>query len=70
MPSRSGSIQAAINLEMPSASLGRVNVKFEGLNGKLPNLDLINTVERLFIREGLKITIQEKVCDVVAIVTT
>ncbi|ESO06706.1 hypothetical protein HELRODRAFT_64118 [Helobdella robusta] len=63
LPGRSGSIQAALNLELTSKYVGRVNVKFEGVNGRLPNLDLFNTVERLFHKEGLRIIIQKKVLE-------
>ena len=44
---RSGSIQAAINLEIPQNRLTRFNLKINGLNGQLPNLDLVNTVVKL-----------------------
>ncbi|KAL4235222.1 Glycosylphosphatidylinositol anchor attachment 1 protein [Mactra antiquata] len=47
MPGKSGPIQAAINLEIPSGNIKYFNVKIEGLNGQLPNLDLVNLVVRL-----------------------
>ncbi|XP_060564465.1 glycosylphosphatidylinositol anchor attachment 1 protein-like [Ruditapes philippinarum] len=47
LPGRSGQIQAAINLEVPDANIKYFNVKIEGLNGQLPNLDLVNLVVRL-----------------------
>jgi len=50
---RAGSIQAAINLEIESPDITHLNVKVEGLNGQLPNLDLVNLVNRLILREGL-----------------
>lgn len=51
---RAGSIQAAINLEIDSPDITHINVKVEGLNGQLPNLDLVNLVNRLTLREGLQ----------------
>lgn len=50
---RAGSIQAAINLEFPSFDLDHINVKIEGLNGQLPNLDLVNLIQRLAMKEGI-----------------
>ncbi|CAG8647362.1 24236_t:CDS:10 [Cetraspora pellucida] len=45
---RSGAIQAAINLDFPGTSNYKaLGLFFEGLNGQLPNLDLINTVVRV-----------------------
>ncbi|CAG8511788.1 20515_t:CDS:10 [Gigaspora margarita] len=45
---RSGAIQAAINLDFPgTSSYKALGIFFEGLNGQLPNLDLINTVIRV-----------------------
>uniref|UniRef100_A0A0L8HK50 Glycosylphosphatidylinositol anchor attachment 1 protein n=1 Tax=Octopus bimaculoides TaxID=37653 RepID=A0A0L8HK50_OCTBM len=49
---RSGSIQAALNLEIPLEKVAYYNIKMEGLNGQLPNLDLVNLVVRLCRREG------------------
>ncbi|CAH1778784.1 unnamed protein product [Owenia fusiformis] len=57
---RSGSIQAAINLEIPGADVSYVDVKVQGLNGQLPNLDLINTVVRLCRRENVPVTIERQ----------
>ena len=61
LESRSGSIQAAINLELPGDSVHRFNIKLEGLNGQLPNLDLVNTVSRLCRREGIPPTLHKRV---------
>ncbi|CAG2066530.1 unnamed protein product, partial [Timema podura] len=44
MTGRGGAIQAAINLELHAEKIGHVDVKVEGLNGQLPNLDLVNLV--------------------------
>ena len=47
MKRRAGSIQAALNLEMKDLNMDKLEVKLEGPNGKLPNLDLFNTVIRI-----------------------
>lgn len=52
LEARAGSIQAAINLELQSFDLNHIDVKIEGLNGQLPNLDLVNLVQRLSTKEG------------------
>nr|KAG5696592.1 hypothetical protein BaRGS_034053 [Batillaria attramentaria] len=51
LPGRSGPIQAAINLEIPQDKVRYLNLKVEGLNGQLPNLDLFNLAVRLGRRE-------------------
>ena len=45
--SRGGAIQAALNLEIPDGQIENIYVKLEGANGKLPNLDLFNTVHHV-----------------------
>lgn len=52
LEARAGSIQAAINLELQSFDLKYIDVKIEGLNGQLPNLDLVNLVQRIGVKEG------------------
>lgn len=52
LKARAGSIQAAINLELQSLDLKYIDVKIEGLNGQLPNLDLVNLVQRIGVKEG------------------
>lgn len=52
LDARAGSIQAAINLELQSFDLNYIDVKIEGLNGQLPNLDLVNLVQRISVKEG------------------
>ncbi|KAJ2940927.1 hypothetical protein O0L34_g10188 [Tuta absoluta] len=47
---RAGSIQAAINLEIHDPKIKYIEVKVEGLNGQLPNLDLVNLVHKLCIK--------------------
>ena len=58
---RSGSIQAALNLEIPPEKVAYYNIKIEGLNGQLPNLDLVNLVVRLCGREGAAIRLHNQV---------
>jgi glycosylphosphatidylinositol transamidase len=53
LEARSGPIQAAINLEITTEKISHINVKIDGLNGQLPNLDLVNLVYRLCMREGV-----------------
>ncbi|XP_077283815.1 glycosylphosphatidylinositol anchor attachment 1 [Arctopsyche grandis] len=47
---RAGAIQAAINLELPALSIKYIDVKVEGLNGQLPNLDLVNLVHKMCMK--------------------
>ena len=56
LPSRSGPIQAAVNLEIHSDKTSRVDIKIEGLNGQLPNLDLFNVAVELCTRESITAT--------------
>ena len=49
----SGPIQAAVNLEINSPQLSRIDIKIEGLNGQLPNLDLFNVAVELCTRESV-----------------
>ncbi len=44
---RGGSIQAALNLELADLVSDRIELKIEGSNGKLPNLDLFNAIIRI-----------------------
>lgn len=57
---RGGAIQAAINLEIHSAKIGHIDVKLLGLNGQLPNLDLVNLVHRMCSKEGVRHTFSNK----------
>lgn len=56
LESRSGPIQAAINLEIHSEISSRIDIKIEGLNGQLPNLDLFNVAVELCTRESITAT--------------
>lgn len=53
LDARAGSIQAAISLEFSAFDLDHIDVKIEGLNGQLPNLDLVNLIQRLAMKEGI-----------------
>ncbi|CAH0551800.1 unnamed protein product [Brassicogethes aeneus] len=53
---RAGAIQAAINLEFHEARIGQMDIKIEGLNGQLPNLDLFNLAVKMCTKEGLSST--------------
>jgi glycosylphosphatidylinositol transamidase len=44
---RAGSIQAALNLEIKDENVDQIELKLEGANGKLPNLDLFNSIIRI-----------------------
>ena len=57
---KSGSIQAALNLEVGTDKISHVDLNIEGLNGQLPNLDLVNTVIRLCRREAVTPTLHKR----------
>ncbi|XP_011310365.1 glycosylphosphatidylinositol anchor attachment 1 protein [Fopius arisanus] len=57
---RAGSIQAAINLELHAMKIASVDVKIEGLNGQLPNLDLVNLAQNAIKREMVRGTFQKR----------
>jgi len=57
---RGGAIQAGVNLELHAARVGHVDVKLSGLNGQLPNLDLVNLVHRMCAKEGVRHTFYNK----------
>ncbi|XP_026678671.1 glycosylphosphatidylinositol anchor attachment 1 protein-like [Diaphorina citri] len=56
LEARGGAIQAAITLEIQSHRIDHIDVKVSGLNGQLPNLDLVNLIHRLCGKEGIKHT--------------
>ncbi|ANB11351.1 Gaa1p [Sugiyamaella lignohabitans] len=60
LPNTAGSIEGAVVLDYPDKSdyLDSVEIFYEGLNGQLPNLDLINTAVIISNHEGLKVFIQ------------
>ncbi|XP_010001454.1 PREDICTED: glycosylphosphatidylinositol anchor attachment 1 protein [Chaetura pelagica] len=57
---RAGAIQAAISLELSSDVVTSIDVAVEGLNGQLPNLDLLNLFHAFCQKNGLLCTIQGK----------
>lgn len=56
-----GSIEAAIVLEYPkdSDNFDHMQLFYEGLNGQLPNLDLINTITTIARNENMHVGIQD-----------
>ncbi|XP_017881920.2 glycosylphosphatidylinositol anchor attachment 1 protein [Ceratina calcarata] len=60
LPGRAGSIQAAINLEIHSTRVSYIDVKIEGLNGRLPNLDLFNLAQNMIAKEGIRQSFQRR----------
>lgn len=58
---RAGAIQAAVALELSSDVVTSFDVALEGLNGQLPNLDLLNLFHAFCQKNGLLCTIQGKV---------
>ncbi|KAA0191011.1 hypothetical protein HAZT_HAZT011698 [Hyalella azteca] len=57
---RAGPIQAAVNLEIPESFVSHVDIRYEGLNGQLPNLDLVNLLHRLCHRESVEHTVRNR----------
>ncbi|KAF5274120.1 hypothetical protein FQR65_LT04518 [Abscondita terminalis] len=57
---RGGAIQAAINLEFHDVLIDRMDIKVEGLNGQLPNLDLFNLATRMCSKEGVSHTFKNR----------
>ncbi|XP_071948996.1 glycosylphosphatidylinositol anchor attachment 1 protein-like [Antedon mediterranea] len=55
---RSGPVMGAINLEHGSEFIDSLDIRIEGMNGQLPNLDLFNLVVNLCGREGIPVTFQ------------
>uniref|UniRef100_A0A2P2HZ56 GPI-anchor transamidase component GPAA1 n=1 Tax=Hirondellea gigas TaxID=1518452 RepID=A0A2P2HZ56_9CRUS len=60
LSARAGPIQAAVNLEISASVVSHVDIRYEGLNGQLPNLDLVNLLHRLCHRENVKHTIKNR----------
>ncbi|XP_076000811.1 GPI-anchor transamidase component GPAA1 [Genypterus blacodes] len=57
---RGGSIQAALSLELSSDVVTSLDLVLEGLNGQLPNLDLVNLFYAFCQKIGVLCTIQGK----------
>lgn len=55
-----GSIEAAIVLEyaLPNDNFDYMELNYEGLNGQLPNLDVLNTITTVARNENIKVSIQ------------
>lgn len=55
-----GSIESALVIEYPGTSdyLDYLGVSYEGVNGQLPNLDLLNTVVSVAQHEGITVSLQ------------
>lgn len=58
---RGGSIQAALSLELSSDVITSLDLVLEGLNGQLPNLDLVNLFYAFCQKIGVLCTTQGKV---------
>lgn len=48
----SGVIWTALNIDYPGHSFSHLGVFFEGLNGRLPNQDLVNSVQAIATHTG------------------
>ncbi|KAJ3510285.1 hypothetical protein NLJ89_g4766 [Agrocybe chaxingu] len=56
----SGVIWTALNIDYPGHSFSHLGVFFEGLNGRLPNQDLINSFERIArYTAGVSVTVYD-----------
>lgn len=60
---RAGNIIAAINFEIQDFDVSFNNLKIEGLNGRLPNLDLHNLVVKLSHKQGIPTGYRMKISD-------
>ncbi|CAH2286092.1 glycosylphosphatidylinositol anchor attachment 1 [Pelobates cultripes] len=60
MMGRAGAIQAAVSLELNSDVITSFDVVVEGLNGQLPNLDMVNLFHAFCQKSTLLCTIQGK----------
>lgn len=60
LEARGGSIQAAINLELHSSNIDYFDLKINGLNGQLPNLDLVNVAVHLSEKGRIKATLNHQ----------
>ena len=50
-------------MELPTEKISHVDIRMEGLNGQLPNLDLVNLAHRLFQQERFVTTLKDRVSD-------
>lgn len=60
-----GSIEAAIVVDYPGVNdyFDHVEITYEGLNGELPNLDLVNVAIGVTEHEGMKVSLHGVPCD-------
>lgn len=56
-----GSIQAAIILDLPSESFSHLDISIQGLNGMLPNLDLVHVIVRIAYLESVPVKLEKQV---------
>jgi glycosylphosphatidylinositol transamidase len=59
LENREGIIQAAINLDISTELTPNLDIRIEGLNGQLTNLDLFNVVVEIASRESVDATFHE-----------
>lgn len=61
LPLKSGAIQGAIVLDYPSGgNFESIHIAYDGVNGQLPNLDLVNTAGNVALHHfGIRPTLQE-----------
>ncbi|BGP58138.1 Glycosyl phosphatidyl inositol protein transamidase complex subunit [Rhodotorula sphaerocarpa] len=53
LPLTTGPIWAAVDLDYPHHSFSHIGLYFEGANGRLPNLDLVNSASRILHHIGV-----------------
>lgn len=60
-----GSIEAAVVLDYPGVNdyFDHVEISYDGLNGELPNLDLVNIAVSITEHEGMKVSLHGISCD-------
>ncbi|KAL7054669.1 hypothetical protein AAHC03_025859 [Spirometra sp. Aus1] len=58
---RAGSIQAGVNIEFPSLFMDGIDISYQGVNGELPNLDIINTLKRLAAKLRVPVSVHGQI---------
>jgi GPI-anchor transamidase subunit GAA1 len=53
LDAHAGSIQAGLALEFPHEKFYSIDLRCNGINGQLPNLDLVNTLVQLFDKNSI-----------------
>ena len=56
-----GKIQAALVIDLNHDTIHGIDVQFEGINGLLPNLDLLHSVFRIARSEGVPVKLHNQV---------